>query len=123
MRGGSFAPTVLLAAVLLACQGTAAGTPTASRSAALASAEAGVPAAAQQCRTGADCVLERRPAGDCCESLCEPRAVSRAEQAATESRCQGQAARCAMPVCAPQRTISVPVCSSGRCSIRQESNQ
>jgi hypothetical protein len=123
VRWGSFAPAVLLAAVLLACQGTAAGTPTASRSAALASAEAGALGGASQCKTDADCVLERRPAGDCCESLCEPRVVSRAEQAALEARCQGQVARCAMPSCAPQRSISVPVCSGGRCSVRQESNQ
>jgi len=120
VRRGSFVPAAFLAAVLLACQGTAAGTPTASRSAGLASAEAGVPA---ECRTDADCVLERRPAGDCCESLCQPRAVPRAEQAALEARCQGQIARCAMPACAPQRSIPVPVCLAGRCSVRQESNQ
>lgn len=123
MRRGLPGPALSMAGLLLllGCQG-AAGGQTATPVPAVAQASlAATPDAG--CRVDADCVLERRPAGGCCETLCEPRAATIAEHAALDARCDSQPRGCAAPACAPSRTIANPACVSGRCTIRQESNQ
>ena len=74
-----------------------------------------------RCTADADCTLTRIPAGGCCASLCEPRAVTAREAAALNAA--GAACRCAEPQCAPERMQVVPFCQAGSCASRQESMQ
>ena len=105
---------------LLACQG-AAGGQTAPAPAVAQATLAAAPDAG--CRVDSDCILERRPAGGCCETLCEPRAATLAEHATLDARCGNEPRRCEAPACAPPRTIANPACVAGQCTVRQESNQ
>ncbi len=74
------------------------------------------------CSTGSDCTLTRVPAGSCCPTLCEPRAVTArrgAELEAASASCR----RCALPSCAPPRTETVAVCDQRRCVTRAQPMQ
>jgi hypothetical protein len=76
-------------------------------------------AGADACNADDDCGTTRIPDGECCESLCEPRAVSRAhaEKLAEKAKaCRG----CADPLCRPPGVIVRPACVQNRCVLKSQ---
>jgi len=65
------------------------------------------------CSTDADCTMTRHPPGNCCASLCTPRAVTRTQAEALQQR--DQSCRCAMPLCRPPLHEKVAACVQNRC--------
>ena len=71
--------------------------------------------AAPQCHADADCALSWRAPGRCCESLCVPRALVRAQVEAEGTRCEGSTAACFDPGCPSWRQTPVASCVAGAC--------
>jgi hypothetical protein len=75
------------------------------------------------CSTDGDCALTRVAKGDCCEMLCDGRAVTKARAAelagklATCPATLGHA--CPVPLCRPPRFVLTPACEQGRCVARR----
>jgi hypothetical protein len=90
-------------------EATPVGTPRAERS------------AGAECRTDADCALTRVPEEGCCQTLCQPRAVTAAEARTLEKKtlgCEQGGKACPDPVCAPPHVQPEPMCSAGHCAVR-----
>lgn len=74
------------------------------------------------CSSAADCAITRVAKDECCEMLCEGRAVTKARAAElagkvdTCSKKQGYA--CPIPLCRPPRFTALPACERGRCVAR-----
>ena len=79
------------------------------------------PKVSDKCTTDADCAFTAMADGDCCPSLCQQRAVSKASAAALEkygAECKKPEGGCPVPECAPPRIDRVPACISGKCVAR-----
>ena len=79
------------------------------------------PKVSDKCTADRDCAFTTIAAGECCPSLCPPRAVSKASAAALAkyaAECKKPDGGCPVPECAPPRIQTVPGCVSGRCVAR-----
>lgn len=77
---------------------------------------------AAECQSDADCDITLVPEGECCARMCTGRPVTVTEARAIDARkreCQERGERCIIPPCAPPRYRPVPVCTAGRCAVRE----
>jgi hypothetical protein len=83
--------------------------------------KAAPPTVSLQCAADADCALTTMADGDCCPSLCQPRAVSKKSAEALAkygAACAKPGGECPALPCAPPPQASLPACVDGRCTIR-----
>jgi hypothetical protein len=75
------------------------------------------------CSTDGDCALTRVAKGECCEMLCDGRAVTKAraaELAGKVATCPASLGHaCPVPLCRPPRFVLTPACEQGRCVARR----
>lgn len=75
---------------------------------------------APQCQKDSDCAVTRVPDGDCCPSLCTPRAVTVAEAQRVQERvqrCEAENRPCRVPACMPKALEAA--CVAGACTARR----
>ena len=111
----------MLAVVLAACSPERARSPDRS-AASVPQSDAGGARATQvsddgPCMADAECGFTRHEPGDCCPTLCTPRAVLRSR--APAASCRG----CALPSCAPPQWDLLPVCRQGRCVAERQTKR
>lgn len=78
-------------------------------------------APAAECRSDDECTITQVPEGECCPRLCSGRPVTAKEAQAIDARvsaCEARGGPCAIPPCAPPRTVPVAVCTGGRCGVQ-----
>jgi hypothetical protein len=84
-------------------------------------AAAAPPKVSVTCTTDDECAFTTMADGQCCPSLCQPRAVSKASAEALDKYaavCEKPHGECPVTACAPSRLQRQPACVSGKCVAR-----
>ena len=79
------------------------------------------PTVSLRCTTDADCAFTAIADGQCCPSLCPPRAVAKSSAEALEkysAECKRPEGGCPVPECAPPPIVREPACVAGKCAAR-----
>ena len=69
------------------------------------------------CATDADCTSTRVPAGGCCATLCDARALTKARAEELQQRATN-CGSCPVPLCRPSRSYRIAACVEGRCKMK-----